>query len=98
MSKHAVVSAEEALSDVFEGARRRVRSTDAPRPAKNRFAEASSNSSLVYVDVDNGCLILRELAAGVSVDYVQERTEPRLELRARKNITSGFWGLPVKWS
>ncbi|HLZ29269.1 MAG TPA: 3-oxoacid CoA-transferase subunit B [Chloroflexota bacterium] len=30
--------------------------------------------------VDNGRLILRELAPGVSVEYVQQRTEPPLEL------------------
>src|SRR6266851_1808379 len=39
-------------------------------------------TDLAYIDVDNGRLILRELAPGVSVEYVQERTEPRLELAA----------------
>jgi 3-oxoacid CoA-transferase subunit B len=39
-------------------------------------------TDLAYIDVDraNSRLILRELAPGVSVDYVQARTEPRLEL------------------
>jgi 3-oxoacid CoA-transferase B subunit len=39
-------------------------------------------TDLAYIDVDipNRRLILRELAPGVSVDYVQERTEARLEL------------------
>jgi 3-oxoacid CoA-transferase len=37
-------------------------------------------TDLAYMDVHNGRLILRELAPGVSVDYVQERTEPPLEL------------------
>jgi 3-oxoacid CoA-transferase len=37
-------------------------------------------TDLAYIEVDRGekRLILRELAPGVSVDYVQERTEPRL--------------------
>lgn len=39
-------------------------------------------TDLAYLDVDHGRLILRELAPGVSVEYVQERTEPRLELAA----------------
>lgn len=39
-------------------------------------------TDLAYLDVDRGRLILRELAPGVSVEYVQERTEPRLELAA----------------
>jgi 3-oxoacid CoA-transferase subunit B len=39
-------------------------------------------TDLAYMDVDHGRLILRELAPGVSVEYVQERTEPRLELAA----------------
>ena len=37
-------------------------------------------TDLAYIEVNNGGLILRELAPGVSVDYVQERTEPRLEI------------------
>jgi 3-oxoacid CoA-transferase len=37
-------------------------------------------TDLAYIAVDNGRLILRELAPGVSVEYVQERTEPRLVL------------------
>jgi 3-oxoacid CoA-transferase subunit B len=37
-------------------------------------------TDLAYIEVDHGRLILRELAPGVSVDYVQERTEPRLEV------------------
>jgi len=36
-------------------------------------------TDLAYIEVNNG-LILRELAPGVSVDYVQERTEPRLQI------------------
>jgi 3-oxoacid CoA-transferase len=39
-------------------------------------------TDLAYIEVDHGRLILRELAPGVSVAYVQERTEPRLELAA----------------
>jgi 3-oxoacid CoA-transferase len=35
-------------------------------------------TDLAYIEVKDGQLILRELAPGVSVDYVQERTEPRL--------------------
>jgi 3-oxoacid CoA-transferase subunit B len=35
-------------------------------------------TDLAYLDVKDGRVILRELAPGVSVDYVQERTEPRL--------------------
>jgi len=37
-------------------------------------------TDLAYIEVKDGRLILRELAPGVSVEYVQERTEPRLEL------------------
>jgi len=37
-------------------------------------------TDLAYIEIDDGRLLLRELAPGVSVDYVQERTEPRLEL------------------
>jgi 3-oxoacid CoA-transferase len=37
-------------------------------------------TDLAYIEVDQGRLILRELAPGVSVEYVQERTEPRLEV------------------
>lgn len=39
-------------------------------------------TDLAYIEVDNGRLVLRELAPGVSVEYVQERTEPRLEVAA----------------
>jgi 3-oxoacid CoA-transferase B subunit len=39
-------------------------------------------TDLAYIEVAHGRLILRELAPGVSVDYVQERTEPPLELAA----------------
>jgi 3-oxoacid CoA-transferase len=35
-------------------------------------------TDLAYIDVDHGQLVLRELAPGVSVEYVQERTEPPL--------------------
>jgi 3-oxoacid CoA-transferase subunit B len=35
-------------------------------------------TDLAYIDVADGRLILRELAPGVSVDYVQARTEPQL--------------------
>src|SRR6266498_3444085 len=37
-------------------------------------------TDLAYIEVDRAAnrLILRELAPGVSVDYVQERTEPQL--------------------
>jgi 3-oxoacid CoA-transferase len=35
-------------------------------------------TDLAYIDVDHGRLILRELAPGVSVEYVRERTEPPL--------------------
>jgi 3-oxoacid CoA-transferase len=35
-------------------------------------------TDLAYIDVADGKLILRELAPGISVEYVQERTEPRL--------------------
>jgi 3-oxoacid CoA-transferase len=35
-------------------------------------------TDLAYIDVADGKMILRELAPGVSVDYVQQRTEPRL--------------------
>jgi 3-oxoacid CoA-transferase len=39
-------------------------------------------TDLAYIEVSrtDGRLILRELAPGVSVDYVQERTEPRLDV------------------
>jgi 3-oxoacid CoA-transferase len=37
-------------------------------------------TDLAYIDVTPEGLILRELAPGVSVDYVQERTEPHLLL------------------
>jgi 3-oxoacid CoA-transferase len=37
-------------------------------------------TDLAYIEVDSGRLILRELAPGVSIEYVQERTEPRLEV------------------
>jgi 3-oxoacid CoA-transferase len=39
-------------------------------------------TDLAYIDVDRAAsrLVLRELAPGVSVEYVQERTEPRLEV------------------
>jgi 3-oxoacid CoA-transferase len=39
-------------------------------------------TDLAYIEVNKGRLILRELAPGVSVEYVQERTEPRLEVAA----------------
>ena len=35
-------------------------------------------TDLAYIEVQSGNLILRELAPGVTVDYVQERTEPAL--------------------
>jgi 3-oxoacid CoA-transferase len=35
-------------------------------------------TDLAYIEVNDGRLILRELAPGVSAEYVQERTEPRL--------------------
>jgi 3-oxoacid CoA-transferase subunit B len=35
-------------------------------------------TDLAYIEVKDGHMILRELAPGVSVDYVQERTEPQL--------------------
>jgi 3-oxoacid CoA-transferase len=37
-------------------------------------------TDLAYIEVQHGRLILRELAPGVSADYVQARTEPPLEL------------------
>ena len=37
-------------------------------------------TDLALIEVQQGRLILRELAPGVSVDYVQQRTEPGLEL------------------
>jgi 3-oxoacid CoA-transferase len=37
-------------------------------------------TDLAFIEVQQGRLILRELAPGVSVEYVQERTEPTLEL------------------
>jgi 3-oxoacid CoA-transferase subunit B len=39
-------------------------------------------TDLAYIEVDDGRLVLRELAPGVGVEDVQERTEPRLELAA----------------
>ncbi|MBV8718206.1 MAG: 3-oxoacid CoA-transferase subunit B [Chloroflexi bacterium] len=40
-------------------------------------------TDLAYIEVrGDGRLVLRELAPGVSVEYVQERTEPTLELAA----------------
>ena len=39
-------------------------------------------TDLAYIEVQQGSLVLRELAPGVSVEYVQERTEPVLELAA----------------
>ena len=39
-------------------------------------------TDLALIEVSGGRLILRELAPGVSVEYVQERTEPRLEVAA----------------
>ena len=36
-------------------------------------------TDLAYIDVVDGRMILRELAPGISFDYVQERTEPTLE-------------------
>jgi 3-oxoacid CoA-transferase len=39
-------------------------------------------TDLAYIEVDHGRLVLRELAPGVSVEYVQERTEPHLEVAA----------------
>jgi 3-oxoacid CoA-transferase len=36
-------------------------------------------TDLAYIDVDRGRLVVRELAPGVSLEYVQERTEARLE-------------------
>lgn len=37
-------------------------------------------TDLAYISVEDGHLVLRELAPGVSAEYVQERTEPTLEL------------------
>jgi len=37
-------------------------------------------TDLAYIDVREGRFILRELAPGVSLDYVQQRTEPRLDV------------------
>jgi 3-oxoacid CoA-transferase len=37
-------------------------------------------TDLALIQIDHGRMVLRELAPGVSVEYVQERTEPRLEL------------------
>jgi 3-oxoacid CoA-transferase len=39
-------------------------------------------TDLAYIDVDHGRLVLRELAPGVSFEYVQERTEASLERAA----------------
>jgi 3-oxoacid CoA-transferase len=35
-------------------------------------------TDLAYIEVKDGHMVLRELAPGVSVEYVQERTEPQL--------------------
>ncbi|MBV9322589.1 MAG: 3-oxoacid CoA-transferase subunit B [Chloroflexi bacterium] len=51
-------------------------------------------TDLAYIDVKDGHLILRELAPGVSVDYVQERTEPRLVIAPDLREMS-FEGLPA---
>jgi 3-oxoacid CoA-transferase subunit B len=37
-------------------------------------------TDLAFIEVHRGRLLLRELAPGVSVDYVQERTEPTLDV------------------
>jgi 3-oxoacid CoA-transferase len=39
-------------------------------------------TDLAYIEVLNGRLVLRELAPGVSLEYVQERTEPTLDVAA----------------
>jgi 3-oxoacid CoA-transferase len=39
-------------------------------------------TDLAYIEIREGTLLLRELAPGASVDYVQERTEPVLEVAA----------------
>jgi 3-oxoacid CoA-transferase len=51
-------------------------------------------TDLAYIDVADGKLILRELAPGVNVEYVQERTEPRLEIAPDLREMS-FDGIPV---
>jgi len=51
-------------------------------------------TDLAYIDMKDGHLILRELAPGVSVDYVQERTEPRLVIAPDLREMS-FEGLPA---
>ena len=37
-------------------------------------------TDLAYIDVTPSGLVLRELAPGVTADYVQERTEPKLTI------------------
>jgi 3-oxoacid CoA-transferase len=51
-------------------------------------------TDLAYIDVADGKLVLRELAPGVSVDYVQARTEPSLVI-APDLCEMSFEGLPA---
>ena len=51
-------------------------------------------TDLAYIEVSNGKLVLRELAPGVSVEYVQERTEPQLVIAPDLREMS-FEGMPV---
>ena len=61
-----------------EGERKILNECTYPLTAKR--CVTSIVTDLAYIEVNDGRLILRELAPGVSVEYVQERTEPRLEL------------------
>ena len=47
---------------------------------KSRVLLAEEHGQAGTLELTDGRLILRELAPGVSVDYVQERTEPRLDV------------------
>lgn len=51
-------------------------------------------TDLAYIDVLDGHFVLRELAPGVTVDYVQERTEPTLVVASDLREMS-FDGLPT---
>ncbi len=51
-------------------------------------------TDLAYIEVADGKLILRELAPGVSAEYVQERTEPQLVIASDLREMS-FEGMPV---
>jgi 3-oxoacid CoA-transferase len=52
-------------------------------------------TDLAYIDVKDGQLILREIAPGVTVEYVQERTEPQLVIASDLREMS-FDGLPTR--